>query len=493
MTKFKPVTIEQPRQSSKNSRLSDAIHTLSKREKASFHTPGHKAKLPWLTATLDVTELPGLDDLSNPQGLLADLESSLSAIWEAKQSFISVNGASAALEAAIIACTGIPGRYKILVPQNAHRSTINALIISGLEPVWYKPAWDQQFNLWAQVYLPELERLLLEHSNELAAVLVVSPTYAGAISDIKSISEVTAKCNIPLIVDEAHGAHFGLCRGMPESSLVLGADLVVHSLHKTLPALTQTGIVHIAKSPNSNIQGWNNSDVFARKLREALGLLQSSSPSYLLLSSIDHLLQQLDDGSRYLSEALSHWLDLRHKIEKMPHLEAYKPRRALFNPSHILVKPKFEGKSPFNHVSNLYDYMLSLGIYPETILGDGVLYMLGSNTRDADCRLLVEELENYGRLAKQNPSFDAELNSQAESGENLQTPSQPEPDIFKQAISPRQAFLMPSESVPTKQAKGRISAQCLAPCPPGTCVLVPGQYIEKTAHISAESVRVVIE
>ena len=169
-------------------------------------------------------------------------------------------------------------------PGNAHRSIIHGLILSGLFPVWYEPFWDAEWGIWGPVLATSAERVLDRCGGELAGMVVVSPTYAGAISNIAAISKHCKGHGIPLVVDEAHGAHSLPDSVMPQSALAAGADIVVHSLHKTLTALTQTGLVHLGK----------DSSIDLAALRGALNLLQTSSPSYILLSSVEQAFNQLE-------------------------------------------------------------------------------------------------------------------------------------------------------------------------------------------------------
>lgn len=438
--------------------LNDAILRHAGCEVASFHTPGHKGRIraggssllgdfPWHA---DLTELPGLDDLSCPQGVLADLEARAADLWRVPASLISVNGASAGLAASMLSL-GRRGTC-VAVPRNAHRSVIHGLILSGLFPVWYEPVWDDEFGLWGGLSTTAAERLLDRHGKGLAGLVVVSPTYAGALSEVEGIAELCRDRAVPLVVDEAHGAHFLPGSQMP-STAAGHADIVVHSLHKTLPALTQSGLIHIG----------HHSLISTDEMRQALRLLQSSSPSYLLMASIEQALTELENSGEGVNRLLE-WSDcVADAVVRLPALSLYRPGSGI-DPAHILIGC---GKG---QAEDLYEFLCERGIFPETVLGRGVLFMLGIGTTFADVELLCDTLAHFagdatGDLKPLDSAFSAPRITAVR------------PPAAEQVLSPRQAFFMPSNVVPAAQAVGMISAETLAPCPPGIPLLVAGQRV----------------
>jgi len=446
-------------------------------EIASFHTPGHKGRKPANSAIcpeltsrqMDLTELPGLDELSNPCGVLADLEQRAACLWGAKESIVSVNGASAALAATMIALANRGST--VLLPRNAHRSVIHGLVLSGLFPVWYEPIWDDDWQIWGPVSATSAERLLQRYGSELAGLIVVSPTYAGALSDIGPIADLCRNLDLPLIVDAAHGAHLLPDSPMPESALEAGADIVVHSLHKTLSALTQTGLVHVGKS----------SLIDTGSLRSAISFLQSSSPSYLLLASIEEALAAVEDeaGKHSLGQLARHSQTVLSELARFPSLQVYETLSGT-DPAHILLAPQAVP------AERLYNYLCDRGVYPETVLGRGVLLLLGLGTNSCDIDALVTALSDFQESLLEQPAA-----TDFTTGSGL--PRRPPEAV--QIVSPRQAALMPAELLPVHQAVGRISAETVAPCPPGTSVIVAGQRVppEILESASLQSLRVVIE
>lgn len=435
-------------------------------EKASFHTPGHKGRLAqlvgedWLRAANDLTELPGLDELSHPQGVLANLEADCAKIYGCRQSFLSVNGASAALAAAIIASRTL-GDY-ILLPRNAHRAAVQATAIAALKPIWYEPQWQAEWGFWGQSTAESIADSLAQFNSKnpdlrVAAVVVVSPTYEGTISDIKAVAEFLAGTPTALIVDSAHGAHF---LGQDSlSATASGADAVAHSMHKTLLGLTQTGLLHLNEKSKINAQA----------ARNALNLITSSSPSYLLTASIEHTVRFLESPA---GQSLSrHFSDLRNQLigelqqaesNIFSRLEIYEPDGAI-TASHILISPKRE--SP----ENLYDFMVDRGIFPEAILGKGVLFMLGAGSTQADLTLLSRALQDY--VAQSHRASDSTQPSMAQTANFFKKPD------FQIVLDPHESLTQAVVTLSREEALGKIAAECVCPCPPGIPVLIPGQKI----------------
>ncbi len=427
--------------------------------------PGHKGRTTqslFLTLPNDVTELPGLDDLTYPAGVLADLEERGARIWQAGQSIISINGASAGILAALLACVR-SGKPKLLLPRNAHRSAVHALVLSGLQPVWYEPTWDETFGLWSTVDARGFAGAIAEHKNELAGALVVSPTYTGALSDICELSALAHDAGIPLVVDQAQGAH------LPLHAVACGADVTIHSLHKTLSGLTQTALIHVA----------GGSLIDAQSVRDMLRLVQTSSPNYLLLCSIDSAISHLESSSlqsihetfRQLKQQLCSALAANALLTVQPPADDA-------DAAHVLVAHK-EMTAP-----QLFDALQAAGIGAEAVFGQCVLLLLGTGSTTDDITALVEAL---GKLAPAQPHLN-------------ETAPAARPHFAEQSMNPRLAYLSPVELVEAGSAAGRIAAECLAPCPPGTPIVVPGQRILNDEEILSKfsvsgktHIRVVVE
>ncbi|MDO4482340.1 MAG: aminotransferase class I/II-fold pyridoxal phosphate-dependent enzyme, partial [Bacillota bacterium] len=241
-----------------------------------MHMPGHKRSGIMDMAnpyTIDVTEAGELDDLHNPQGILAETMDRCAGVFGSSSSFFLVNGSTCGLLAGIFAAT--KNGDKILVARNCHKSVYNGIYLRGLEPVYVYPEIDREFGISGSIKPEDIKREL-KQNRDIKLVVITSPTYEGVVSDVKSIAKICHKYKVPLLVDGAHGAHFGFHPGLPERSIVLGADMVVESVHKTLPSLTQTAVMHLSSSL-----------IEEAELRQYLAMFQTTSPSYVLMSSID--------------------------------------------------------------------------------------------------------------------------------------------------------------------------------------------------------------
>jgi len=230
----------------------------------------------------DITEVPGVDDLHNPEGIILKSQQQLAEIYNTHASYYMVNGATGGVLSAVGAVTDYKGDKQegsIIIARNCHKSVYNACEIFGLKPIYFEPEYvhlggDFTSHIYGAV-TKEQVKSMVEANPDVVAVVITSPTYEGVVSDVAGIKNILQSYNIPLIVDEAHGAHLPFICELPESALSCGADIVVQSLHKTLPALTQTAIIHV------------NNQELNKQLRKYLSIFMSSSPSYPMLSSME--------------------------------------------------------------------------------------------------------------------------------------------------------------------------------------------------------------
>jgi arginine/lysine/ornithine decarboxylase len=447
--------------------LAQAIKFHLDNEKVSFHTPGHKGrfKVPLFDSletpfAIDLTELPGLDELSEASSVLEAMQSNIAEIFGASESYISVNGASAALSAAIMSCAH-RGK-KIILPRDVHRSALNAVILSGLEPVFYQPHFCTEWQIPFTIPIEVIERLLAE-TPDVAAVVLCSPNYSGLVSDISAVVKTCKSKSIVSIIDEAHGAHFSSSAAFPASALSFGGDLVVHSLHKTLCAPTQTGLLHVGK----------NALVEPKSIGSFLNIVQSSSPSYLLMAGIERAL----DGDLHSQNAAANAIQLCSRIRKFINSHPdYVALEGVVDPLHILFKHRVLSAEQLNC------FLQQNGIFSETILGNGVLLLVGFGSLPSDIDYLIRCLENL------------ETSAIASTPEETIPTSAHFAAPGKQLMNPRKAFFARSQMVDAAMAAGCISAENYAPCPPGWAVLLAGQEINSSiqSQISAtRKVRVV--
>lgn len=273
----------------------DKLKNYSDSDYYAFHMPGHKRNLDLMDGTspyrIDITEIDGFDDLHHAEGILRDAQERAARVYHADETHFLVNGSTVGIISAILGTT--EKGDSILVARNCHKSVYHAIYLNELDPVYLYPKFDTEQGLSTEIDAADVQKALEEHP-KICAVMIVSPTYDGVVSDIEKIAEIVHAKGCPLIVDEAHGAHFGFDPYFPKSANIYGADLVINSLHKTLPALTQTALLHV-----------NGNMVNRRKVKQYLDMLQTSSPSYILMASIDACIGMLEETLETQSDARS--------------------------------------------------------------------------------------------------------------------------------------------------------------------------------------------
>ena len=271
----------------------EKLREYAKSDAYPFHMPGHKRKVDWISDVydIDITEIDGFDDLHHAEGILRDAQERAARVYHADETHFLVNGSTVGILSAILGTT--EKGDSILVARNCHKSVYHAIYLNELDPVYLYPKFDTEQGLSTEIDAADVQKALEEHP-KICAVMIVSPTYDGVVSDIEKIAEIVHAKGCPLIVDEAHGAHFGFDPYFPKSANIYGADLVINSLHKTLPALTQTALLHV-----------NGDMVKRRKVKQYLDMLQTSSPSYILMASIDACIGMLEETLETHSDARS--------------------------------------------------------------------------------------------------------------------------------------------------------------------------------------------
>lgn len=452
--------------------LFTALRDAAQRIYAAFHTPGHKRGQgispllaeAWGTEVFraDLPELPGLDNLFAPDGVIEQAQVLAAEAFGADQTWFLVNGSTCGIEAALLA-TCNPGD-QVILPRNVHQSAINGLILSGAMPVFVSPDYDSQWDI-AHCPTPEVIAAALEQYPA-KAVLVVSPTYYGTAGNLRAISQLTHQRGLPLLVDEAHGAHFAFHPELPTPALAVGADLVVQSTHKTLSALTQASMLHV--------QG---SRIDRDRLSRSLQLVQSTSPSYLLLASLDAARQQMaTQGQALMSQALQLADFARTQISQIPGLSVL-PDQAGSTPgwwesdrTRLTIDVRGLGLTGFQVDEILHQ---TLGVTVELpTLHSLTLIMTPGNTQ-ADVDRLIAACQSLPTSLPVTPS-PVTLHPST-------LPTLPR-------LSPRQAFFAPTTTLPTASAIGQVSAEWICPYPPGIPVVFPGEVITVEAVQSVHRV-----
>ncbi len=431
---------------------------------APFYTPGHKRgigmnlllKNRWGTDVFgwDLPELPGLDNLHAPSGIIEQAQNLAAEVFGAQQTWFLVNGSTAGVIAAILATCG--EGEKIILPRNIHSSAIAGIVHAGAVPIFINPEYDGGLDI-AHSITPESVKFALEQHPDTKAVMLVCPTYYGACGDLAAIAEIVHSYDIPLLVDEAHGAHFGFHPDLPPAALTAGADLTVQSTHKLLGSLTQSAMLHV-----------NSSRIDRDKISRSLRLLQTTSPSYLLLASLDAARQQMAlHGEELMSRTLELAKIARSKIAQIDglsvvELDTSAPGYKYLDPTRLTVTV-----TGLNLTGFAADEILTeqLGVVAELPSLRHLTFIISlGNTREDIDRLIgaFTELATNHAEAKYL---------------ELRSIDPPDTIITEMAIAPRQADRSRHLSISIDDAVGKISAESICPYPPGIPVLIAGEII----------------
>lgn len=293
----------------KNEKLYEQLEQYANSNMYPFHMPGHKRRMDslpdWNFYAMDITEVDGFDNLHDAEEILKDTMKEIAAFRGADRTFMLVNGSTCGLLAGISAC--VKKGDEILVARNCHKAVYHAIYQNELKPYYIYPHFSNNLGINGGILRKNVEKMLISHPN-IKAVVITSPTYEGVVSDVAGIAEVVHRHGIPLIVDQAHGAHFGMGNTFPVSALDKGADLVIESVHKTLPSLTQSALLHV-----------KGDLVNQERLQKFLQIYQTSSPSYPMMAAIVWCMdyckrEQKKEFVRY-EERLLH---LRKRLERLP-------------------------------------------------------------------------------------------------------------------------------------------------------------------------------
>lgn len=296
-----------------------------------LHMPGHKRNMAHFDDpfSIDITEIDGFDNLFHAEEILLEAQERAARLYHAEETFYLVNGSTCGLLSAISASVLRGGR--LLMSRNSHKASYHAAFLNGLRMTYLYPDADMVRGINGSIR-PEQVREAFENHPDIKAVLITSPTYDGVVSDMEAIAEIVHRAGAILIVDEAHGAHFPMHEAFPKPALACGADLVINSIHKTLPSMTQTALLHV--------QGER---VDRRRLKKYLGIYQSSSPSYVLMAGMDACVCLLAERKQELFDCFIGRLEkMRQSLEQMKHLHLVTGKEAElyafdFDQSKVLI------------------------------------------------------------------------------------------------------------------------------------------------------------
>jgi len=433
----------------------EGLEGFRQQQNISFHVPGHKhgelSHLPQAFKDVmryDVTELSGLDDLHYPEEMILEAEHLLADTYGAMKSFFLVGGSTVG-NLAMIYATCQKGDT-IIVQRNAHKSIFHAIELVGAKPIFVSPIWDERTLTATHVTFQDLKDAV-ENYSEAKAVVLTYPTYYGVTSN--EIQQQIAYCHekgIPVLVDEAHGAHFDACSLFQPSALSLGADVVVQSAHKTLPAMTMASFMHVRSEL-----------IEAEKIHHYLRMLQSSSPSYVLLASLDdaryYVQTYMESDGAYIIEKRNQWVEALRSVGSLEVIEVDDPLKLLL---------RVKGYSGFQ----LQKALEAEHVYGELADRNQVLFILpllkqGHTYPFAEIRVRIKEAVT---LLLETAKTDS---SQASQAAYKFIPITEPIYTFNEIAS------LNKEWLPYMRTMGRISASMIIPYPPGIPFLVPGERI----------------
>ncbi len=448
-----------------------------------YHMPGHKRR-PWgeLPAELygsDITEIDGFDNLHQPEDILQELQDKAARLYGADESFYLINGSTCGILSAISAA--VPENGHILMARNCHKSAYHAAYLRNLTVSYLYPSYMPTYDIFDAVTAKQVAEAL-ERESGMHAVLIVSPTYEGRIADVKAIAEVVHKKGIPLIVDEAHGAHLGFADGFAHNSCKQGADFVIHSVHKTLPALTQTALLHV-----------NGSIANREKVKRFLHIYQSSSPSYLLMASIDNALQYVEcDGKKAFEEFADRYREMLKELSVCKHFKFLRGDCTEQDVGKLLISvfpvvpqqgieqcKSITGKQLYDILLNKYHLQL------EMASESYALAMFTVNDSEESYRRMTDallEIDAQMELMYTPPSIVVNAgvshllqNAQFLYCEKTDSVVQCHGESTPLTI----AWDSPQEIIPIAEAVGRRAAEFVNLYPPGIPILVPGEVITR--------------
>lgn len=472
--------------------LFDAMISLAESKKVSFHTPGHKSGkgismrfrkfVGPKIFSIDLTTLDEVDSLQNPTGVIKEAQELAAKAYGADRSFFLVNGTSGGNHAMILAT--VKPREKVLVARNLHRSVLAGLIMSGAGPIFIDPEVDDRLKVVLNISFKSVKKAI-DGNPQSRALFITSPNYYGICADLKKIISYAHSKGIVVLIDEAHGPHLRFHPDLPIAALEAGTDLCVQSTHKIIGGMTQASMLHAR-------HGRVDMDTLADTLR----FIQTTSPSYILMASLDLArMQMATEGEKLLGKVIRLAEEARERINKVEGIYSFgrDEIKSLgmgdMDVTKITVRVSDLGMTGYE-VSQLLNREYDIQV--EMADPFNILVIVSIGDRKEDLNRLTEALRDISIKSKSPQVAGSRLKDKKlltltlnqVQGE-LRTPNL--------VLTPREAFLSPQRSVPLKEASGKISSEIVTVYPPGIPILVPGEvikeermdYIEKMVSLGA--------
>lgn len=419
--------------------------------------PGHKrqgmGELPAGLAQLDITEIEGFDNLHQPEGILQEMQQYAASVYGAEETFYLVGGSTCGILSAVSAA--IPRGGKLLIARNCHKSVYHAAYLRELQLSYLYPRLLPEIGICEAVTAGQVQEALTAEP-DVCGVLIVSPTYEGRIAEVEKIAGIVHEYGIPLIVDEAHGAHLGFHPAFAAGSSRAGADLVVTSVHKTLPAMTQTALLHV-----------KGKRIDRERLRRFLRIYQSSSPSYVLMASIDNAVRLAAEGEALFEQLYENWNSLLERLSVLKNLTVW--------PAAAMAKTEYQKHQDIGKlvISVKNTDLTGKELYSRLLEEYGLQMEMATDSYVLAMFTIGDTFDGYERLADALLEIDrglkrtrqAEINREYPSGKREQVPF-------------ARAWDTPGAWVPLKEAPDRYVGEFLNIYPPGIPILVPGERME---------------
>lgn len=419
-----------------------------------FHMPGHKRNFAddIIPYNIDLTEIAGFDNLHGAEGCIKEIADKAKVLYNTSNAYLLINGATGGILSAIRSLT-VAGD-KVIVARNCHKSVYNAIELCNLDTEYIMPEFDDEFSIFSSVNPSDVEQMLLKNA-ETKLVIITSPTYEGVVSDIKSISEICHKYGAKLFVDEAHGAHFPFQSSFPAEAVQSGADVAVVSLHKTLPSLTQTALL------------LTNDNSLCERIEANLSVFESSSPSYILMASIEKCFDYITNNSKAFDEYTNRLNIFREQCKSLENIKVLSSANDFakhnyydFDISKIIVSVRntdITGVQLAEILRNKYN------IETEMAYSDYVLAMTSVCDTSKGFEMLEYALHNIDKTIKK-------LDIKSE----VFSPTLPDKSFITSNNNSKEEII-----IPFNESDGRISLEYIWAYPPGIPIITPGEIIDK--------------
>lgn len=437
-----------------NTPIINALNKIVDNNIISFHMPGHKKgsiyeELGYKDIVsniykLDTTEIPGTDNLHSPEDSIKYSLEMASKAFKSEKTYYLVNGSTCGIEAAIM--TVAKPKDKVIINRDCHQSAINACIIGDINPIYINPTINKESNVLEGVSFENVKQAI-DNNLDAKAIFLTYPTYFGNIFDLEKVCDYAHSKNMIVVVDEAHGAHLGLSNRLPKTALSQGADIVIQSTHKTLPSFTQSSMLHI----QGNRVNINN-------LTSMLRITQSSSPSYLLMASLELAVDIYINKGQVLMEKLINTIGVfKDELKDLKYIKLDDSQDV----TKIFINTKDMGITGYELETILreeYSVQVELANYYGVLL----IATIGNKKEEFDIlRNALYEIEDNHKIEKRLKDISYPLN------------------VPKKQLPPRDAFYTNTKSVKIEDSVGKICGEYIIPYPPGISLVSPGEVITK--------------